>query len=284
MTTPPNVGGSIKVSCPSRPGWVQPLFVARRMAIECNYLSCTSKTISTLYELKPGDHIRVRGELGEFLDTFSNDLKVYTHHMLVVEVLNRHEISVIHKTVRGVEEEKRPYRPDDITVVEYYGVPFVSKRFFSVNLRYSCHDSLSWRRFPFRGDDSLFAVTIVFSWRRFPFRGDDSLFVATIPFSRRRFSFRGDDSLSRRRLSFRGDDSLFAATILFSWRLIDMGCRLFQNDFSPVYRAATCFSRRRTVNAATNKCDDFAATNRHDMRAPTNRFRGPPVTMATISR
>ena len=89
------------------------------MAIECNYLSCTSKTISTLYELKPGDHIRVRGELGEFLDTFSNDLKVYTHHMLVVEVLNRHEISVIHKTVRGVEEEKRPYRPDDITVVEY---------------------------------------------------------------------------------------------------------------------------------------------------------------------
>ena len=89
------------------------------MAKECNYLSCTSKTISTLYELKPGDHIRVKGELGEFLDTFSNDLKIYTHHMLVVEVLNRHEISVIHKTVRGVEEEKRPYRPDDITVVEY---------------------------------------------------------------------------------------------------------------------------------------------------------------------
>ena len=95
------------------------LYVARRMAKECNYLSCTSKTISTLYELKPGDHIRVRGELGEFLDTFSSDLKIYTHHMLVVEVLNRHEISVIHKTARGVEEEKRPYRPDDIRVVEY---------------------------------------------------------------------------------------------------------------------------------------------------------------------
>ena len=89
------------------------------MAKECNYLSCTSKTISTLYELKPGDHIRVRGELGESLDTFSSDLKIYTHHMLVVEVLNRHEISVIHKTARGVEEEKRPYGPDDITVVEY---------------------------------------------------------------------------------------------------------------------------------------------------------------------
>ena len=170
-------------------------------------------------------------------------------------------------------------------------MPFVSKRFFSVNLRYSCHDSLSWRRFSFRGDDSLFAATTLFSRRRLSFRGDDSLFAATILFSRRRFSFRGDDSLfaatilfSRRRLSFRGDDSLFAATILFSWRLIDMGCRLCQNDFSPVYRAATCFSRRRTVNAATNKCDDFAATNRHDMRAPTNRFRGPPVTMATISR
>ena len=143
--------------------------------------------------------------------------------------------------------------------------------FFSVNLRYSCHDSLSWRRFSFRGDDSLFAATTLFSRRRLSFRGDDSLFAATILFS-------------RRRLSFRGDDSLFAATILFSWRLIDMGCRLCQNDFSPVYRAATCFSRRRTVNAATNKCDDFAATNRHDMRAPTNHFRGPPVTMATISR
>ena len=137
-------------------------------------------------------------------------------------------------------------------LVQNYGVPFVSKRFFSVNLRYSCHDSLSWRRFSFRGDDSLFAATILFS---------------------------------RRRLSFRGDDSLFAATILFSWRLIDMGCRLCQNDFSPVYRAATCFSRRRTLNAATNKCDDFAATNHHDMRAPTNLFSRPaPVTMATISR
>ena len=145
----------------------------------------------------------------------------------------------------------------------------MSKRFFSVNLRYSCHDSLSWRRFSFRGDDSLFAATTLFSRRRFPFRGDDSLFAATILFS-------------RRRLSFRGDDSLFAATILFSWRLIDMGCRLCQNDFSPVYRAATCFSRRRTVNAATNKCDDFAATNRHDMPRivfaahplPWRRFQG----------
>ena len=87
-----------------------------------------------------------------------------------------------------------------VSEVGFYGVPFVSKRFFSVNLRYSCHDSLSRRRFSFRGDDSLFAATILFS---------------------------------RRRLSFRGDDSLFAATILFSWRLIDMGCRLCQNDFSP---------------------------------------------------
>ena len=59
-----------------------------------------------------------------------------------------------------------------------YGVPFVSKRFFSVNLRYSCHDS-------------LFAATIVFSRRRFSFRGDDSLFVATnrygVPFVSKRF-------------------------------------------------------------------------------------------------
>ena len=80
-----------------------------------------------------------------------------------------------------------------------------------------------------------FVATILFSRRRFPFRGDDSLFAATIVFSWRRFPFRGDDSL-------------FAATILFSWRLIDMGCRLCQNDFSPVYRAATCFSRRRIIS------------------------------------
>ena len=58
----------------------------------------------------------------------------------------------------------------------------------SVNLRYSCHDSLSWRRFSFRGDDSLFAATILFSRRRFSFRGDDCLFVATILFSRRRLA------------------------------------------------------------------------------------------------
>ena len=53
----------------------------------------------------------------------------------------------------------------------------------------------SRRRFPFRGDDSLFAATILFSRRRLSFRGDDSLFAATIVFSWRRFSFRGDDSL-----------------------------------------------------------------------------------------
>ena len=127
-----------------------------------------------------------------------------------------------------------------------YGVPFVSKRFFSVNLRYSCHDSLSWRRFSFRGDDSLFAATILFSRRRLSFRGDDSLFAATILFSRRRFSFRGDDCLfvatilfSRRRFSFRGDDCLFAATIPFSRRRFS-----FRGDDS-LFAATIVFSWRR---------------------------------------
>ena len=59
------------------------------------------------------------GELGEFIDTFSKDLKVYTHHMLVVRVVSDSEIVVVHKTQDGVLEEKRSYRPDEITVLDY---------------------------------------------------------------------------------------------------------------------------------------------------------------------
>ena len=95
------------------------------MAEGCSrsYLSCTSRNISSLWELEPGDHIRVRGELGEFIDaaidTYGSDLKIYTHHMLVVAVVDSSHITVIHKTVGGVLEETREYQPKDITVLDY---------------------------------------------------------------------------------------------------------------------------------------------------------------------
>ena len=91
------------------------------MAEGCSrsYLSCTSRNISSLWELEPGDHIRVRGELGEFIDTYSSDLKIYTHHMLVVAVVDSSHVAVIHKTKYGVLEETLEYRPKDITVLDY---------------------------------------------------------------------------------------------------------------------------------------------------------------------
>ena len=97
------------------------LFYRGMAAADCSrrYLSCTARDISSLWELETGDHIRVRGELGEFIDTFSKDLKVYTHHMLVVRVVSDSEIVVIHKTQDGVLEEERSYRPDEITVLDY---------------------------------------------------------------------------------------------------------------------------------------------------------------------
>ena len=70
-----------------------------------SYLSCTSRKISSLWDLKPGDHIRV----GEFI----------THHMLVVAVVDNSQVRVIHQTGHGVEEESVVCKPDDITVLDY---------------------------------------------------------------------------------------------------------------------------------------------------------------------
>ena len=84
------------------------------------YLSCTAKRIESLWELKPGDHIRVRGELGEFLETYSADLRIYTHHMLVVKVLSESRIQVVHKRKdRGVVVETVRYKPEKIDVLVY---------------------------------------------------------------------------------------------------------------------------------------------------------------------
>ena len=77
-------------------------------------LSCTAKTIESLYDLQPGDHIRVNGDL------CSSGKALYTHHMLVVKVLSDSIIKIIHKTSdRRVVEEVRHYRPEDIEVLDY---------------------------------------------------------------------------------------------------------------------------------------------------------------------
>ena len=76
------------------------------------FISCTAKTIGSLYDLQPGDHIRVKGDLCNSGKTF------YTHHMLVVNVLSDSMISVIHK-IGTVIEEVKCYRPEDIEVLDY---------------------------------------------------------------------------------------------------------------------------------------------------------------------
>ena len=83
-------------------------------------ISCTARNIESLDELQPGDHIRVRGELGEFIDGLTPDIKLYTHHMLVVKVVSHSEIRVIHKTQdKRVVEELRSCEPNDVTVLDY---------------------------------------------------------------------------------------------------------------------------------------------------------------------
>ena len=81
--------------------------------------SCTARTVDSLWKLRPGDHISARGELGDFVDSHVPELKMYTHHMLVVQVLSASEIRIIHKTMDGVVEEIRSYQPEDITVLDY---------------------------------------------------------------------------------------------------------------------------------------------------------------------
>ena len=79
-------------------------------------ISCTAKTIDSLYELQPGDHIRVK----EDLCSSGMELLDYTHHMVVVKVLSDVMIKIIHKTSdRRVVEEVRHYRPEDIEVLDY---------------------------------------------------------------------------------------------------------------------------------------------------------------------
>ena len=77
------------------------------------YSESTSRSISSLTELRPGDHIQVP----------SSNLKygrLITHHLLVAGVIDEKCIRVIHKVpAKGVVEEKKCYSPEDVTVLDY---------------------------------------------------------------------------------------------------------------------------------------------------------------------
>ena len=103
------------------------------------------RSISKLSELKPGDHICVQGSKGKgsfasyststsygtsesSSSSSSDDSKrtaAYTHHLMVVRVINNRTIEVIHKTKdpdergRYVHQDKKRYRPEEITVLDY---------------------------------------------------------------------------------------------------------------------------------------------------------------------
>ena len=74
--------------------------------------SSSARTISSLYQLNPGDHIHVEGNF------FSAGTPLFYHHMLVVKVVSESQIQVIHKIFKVVEEVLF-LRPEDITVLDY---------------------------------------------------------------------------------------------------------------------------------------------------------------------
>ena len=104
-------------------------------AIE-KYEKRTTRTIQELSELRPGDHIRVQGEggggsLSTSTSTSSSSTSestsgsgkqkgAYTHHLLVVSVIDKKNIQVIHHVKdRRVREVIKYYKPEQITVLDY---------------------------------------------------------------------------------------------------------------------------------------------------------------------
>ena len=107
------------------------------------YLSCTARKIDNLWDLQPGDHIRTRGEMGEFIDSCIPELSIYDHHMLVVRVVSNSKIQIIHKSKsqRGVEEMTIAYQASDIEVLDYEcsytGVKAIQRARERMNQKYS---------------------------------------------------------------------------------------------------------------------------------------------------
>ena len=75
----------------------------------CTEVHCaTAKSITSLYDLVPGDHIKTNGI---FID----------HHMIVVKVISEDTIRVIRKRKdqEAVVEEEVTCRPEDLTLLVY---------------------------------------------------------------------------------------------------------------------------------------------------------------------
>ena len=76
------------------------------------YLECTTRTISSLQELKPGDHIAA-------METYMKGFITYKHHLLVVEVVNDKIVAIHKKLDVSVVEGTVDYGADEITVLDY---------------------------------------------------------------------------------------------------------------------------------------------------------------------
>ena len=75
----------------------------------------TEKRISSLYDLKPGDHIKTMCQSHHKKKQFSN---IY-HHLLVIEVISEKELHVIHNDGTRVVEQTQTFSPNDIIVLDY---------------------------------------------------------------------------------------------------------------------------------------------------------------------
>ena len=73
------------------------------------------RKISSLYDLKPGDHIKTMCQLNHKKKQFNN---VY-HHLLVVKVISEKELHVIHNDGTEVVENTQEFSPEEITVLDY---------------------------------------------------------------------------------------------------------------------------------------------------------------------
>ena len=72
--------------------------------------------ITSLWKLKPGDHIKRPTKLNKKTKKKSVSCD---HHYLVIRVLSDSEVFVIHNDGESVKEEETEFHPGQITVLEY---------------------------------------------------------------------------------------------------------------------------------------------------------------------
>ena len=86
-------------------------------------MNYTHQSITSLMELKPGDHIAVDTSLAEPVAKTSH--KENSHHLLVVRAIDHTHAQVIHSvaaTSHGVKEERKRYSPRHVTVLDYKSI------------------------------------------------------------------------------------------------------------------------------------------------------------------